>query len=288
MLSRILSIPFIIGAGVFIFLTIYQDELWAPYIVPCILALIVLYFLEPQIDWWWYQKFPPELDERLRELMVKNHPYYQNLSLAEKQRFRSRMALYMEAQGFIPKGPEKLPEDVKGFIAANAVQITFGKTDFLFHPFERIVVYFQPFPSPQIQEHWHTSELYEEDGVFLFSAQEMIMGTTRHGDFYNIGLHEYGNAFTKLYNKHDFPAESELDWKILETISSLSLDHIKKTIGLPEIPIIPVSIHHFFVFPEKFKEKLPALYEKYTLIFNQDPINRTTPVLDRSIIENKK
>ncbi len=284
MLSKLLAIPFLIAVAVLTYLTIMVDELWSPYIPGPILALVAIYMLEPQIDWFWYKRFPPKLDDKLRQILVQNHKFYQNLSKENKIRFRSRMALYMEGIDFMQKGPEKFPEDMKGFIAANAVQVSFGNENFLMQPFERIVLYFERFPTPKYQTILHASELFEEDGVLLFQAQELVAGITREGEYYNIGMHEYAHVFTKVHANEAYP--KNLNWEDLEKISGIKLKTIEAIIGLPDTPIIPVSIHHFFVFPEKFNEFLPEVFKQYVSIFNQNPLNQSNPVVDMSTLKD--
>lgn len=205
MLSKWLTIPFALAALVFLFLAWEQDYQYAIYIVPSVVCLAVIYALSPQIDWWWYQKHPPELDPRLRKLLSDHLPFYQQLPAEGKQRFRQRVALFMIANEFIPKGMDSVPEDVKGFLAASAVQLTFGMENFLFDRFERIVVYPGPFPSPQYPR-WHASELFEEDGVLLFSADHLMHAVRSPQKYFHLGMYEYGRALSLCYPDLQLPA----------------------------------------------------------------------------------
>ena len=267
--SRILYVPFVIVALVMLYLTWEVDESFSVYIVPPVLVMALIYIFSPQINWWWYRRRPPELDERLRRLLLDHHRFYRELALEEKQRFRDRIALYMHTQDFMPQGMESVPEDVKLAVAAAAVRVTFGQEDFLLEPFEKIIIYPRPFPSPQFPEKFHASEVFEEDGVLLFSAEQLMRGFLDPIHFYDIGLHEFARVFRHLHPEAAWPELPEDIWDKMETVSRMSRENICKWINLPPegIPARAVSIAHYFSFPERFREVLPGLFKAYGDIF---------------------
>lgn len=278
--ARTLSIPFLIGALVFLYLTWEVDAGYSIYIVPFVIIMALIYVLSPQINWWWYQRRPPELRPKIRLLIERHLPYYQQLVESEKSRFRKRAALYMEANDFMPRGMESVPEDLRAIAAACAVQITFGRKDFLLPRFEHIIFYPHPFPSPQYPENFHSSEIYEEDGVIIFSAEQLLPGFLQPFQYYNIGLHEYARAFMRSYPEIDFPKLPEDIWQKLQQASGFSQAAIERWINLKPIPVQPVSIALFFTFPRQFHAVLPELYEQYARIFNQSPARGERPVLE--------
>ncbi|MCB0586994.1 MAG: zinc-dependent peptidase [Phaeodactylibacter sp.] len=278
--ARILSIPFAVLALVFLYLTWEVDTGYSIYIVPCVIAMALIYVLSPQINWWWFQRRPPELKPKIRMLITRHLPYYQKLVESEQGRFRKRVALYMEANDFRPQGMETVPEDLRAIAAACAVQITFGQKDFLLPKFENIIFYPHPFPSPQYPENFHSSEVYEEDGVVIFSAEQLLPGFLQPFQYYNIGLHEYAKVFVRSNPQIDFPKVGADTWPALEQISGFRQAAIQKWINLDPIPVQPVSIAHFFTFPQRFQAVLPELYGQYERIFNQSPAREATPVLE--------
>ena len=278
--ARILSIPFAVIALAFLYLTWEVDPGYSIYIVPFVILMALIYVLSPQINWWWYQRHPPELKPKIRLLITRHLPYYQKLVESEQERFRKRVALYMEANDFMPQGMETVPEDLQAIAAACAVQLTFGQKDFLLPRFEHVIFYPHPFPSPQYPKNFHSSEIYEEDGVILFSAEQLLPGFLQPYQYYNIGLHEYAKAFVRSYPEVEFPKIEAAAWPALERVSGFSQAAIQKWINLDPIPIQPVSIAHFFTFPRQFQEVLPELYKQYARIFNQSPAREATPVLE--------
>jgi Glucose-regulated metallo-peptidase M90 len=261
MLSRFLYIPFLFGAIATLIYSVVVDSNYAIYAVPLVVCLAVIYILSPQIDWWWYQRHPPQLPAMLRHIINTQLPFYQNLSPDEKARFRNRMAMYMEANEFTGQGMEAVPPDIKGVIAASAVQLTFGHEDYLMSKFEHIIVYPHPFPSPQYPEEWHVCEHFEEDGVIMFSAEQLMPGFLQPKRFLNIGLYEYTRVFRNCHPAVAFPLFGEEHWPSLVQISGFPKDKTIQYVGLKEIDLTALAVVYFFVFGEKFKEVLSAEYE---------------------------
>jgi len=278
--SRIVSIPFVLGALIFLYLTWEIDRQYSAYIVPFVIGLALIFSFSPQINWWWYQRHPPELTGKLRGLLERFLPYYQRLAEPEKKRFRHRVALYIEANDFMAKGMDEVSPDLKVVAAACAVQLTFGKQDFLMNSFEHLVFFPQPFPSPQYPENYHASEIFEEDGVILFSAEQLMKGFFTPHKFYNVGLHEYAKVFERSFPDLAFPALSDTHWQELQQISGFTHEWIGAWINLEDIPLRAVSITHFFTFPQQFYALLPDLYEQYARLFNQSPGKAETTVLE--------
>jgi len=281
--SRLLALPFILGAGVFLYLAWEVDTRYGMYIVPFILALTAIYIFQPQIDWWWYNRNLPDVEGPMKDMFEKRLPYYQHLSEEEKKRFRTRVALYLMAVEYIPQGPETVPEDIKGIVAANIVQLTFGQEDYRLSKFERIVIYLGPFPSPQFPRRFHASEIFEEDGVLLFAVNHLMPGTMEPHRFFNIGVYEYAKVFRLSYPDKAYPDLNEEHWKDLEQISGFKQKKIEDFVGLIDLDIWAVSVALFFSFPEQFKKQCPSVYEQHSDVFNQYPM-QASPVVNNAFL----
>ncbi len=282
MFSRLLAVPIIVGLLTFFYLYQTHDDFGsiAIYIVPFVIVGVMLYLFSPQLDWWWYKRNPPDLAQPLRLLLVKHNTYYNHLSVEEKLRFRQRMKLYMIANEYKPMGGgEAVPEDIKAFIAAAAIQVTFGQNDYLMAPFEHIIVYPNLFPSPQYPEHFHPSEIYAEDGVIMVSGNYLMQAVIQPKKIFHIGLYEYAKIFMRTHLNYTYPERSTIDWETLEKVSGMSKAYLDKFMNLPEIDPLAVSIHHFFQFPAAFKQHLPDLYEQLSVCLNQDTFNIYQPVI---------
>ena len=284
MLSRILITPFVLGAIAVLYLTMEVDENYALYILCCIIPAVIIYVFSPQIDWWWYQRYPPKLDGNVTAILQQHYPYYQMLSPQARKKFRNRTALFMMSNQYIPKAMEIVPEDIKGMIAAETIKLTFGYPNFLFKDFETIVIYPHPFPSPQFPKSFHASETFAEDGVTLFSTQQIAQAFFQPKDYFSLPLYEFAKVFIHSYPDEPYPTVDISIWDKLEEISGFSLEAIQKWINLEIKDIDPLActIYHFFNYPHLFRQKLPDLYESFLLVFRQDPVNTISPVI-RSI-----
>ncbi|MCU0346709.1 MAG: zinc-dependent peptidase [Saprospiraceae bacterium] len=276
MLSRYLYIPFLLGAVGCLLAAATVDSSYAVYAAPFAVGLAVVYILSPQIDWWWYKRHPLDVAAGLRHFINTTMPFYQNLTAPEKDRFRNRVAMYMEANEYMGQGMEEVPPDVKGVIAACAVQLTFGHEDYLMNKFEHIVVYPHPFPSPQYPDQWHSSEHFAEDGVIMFSAEQLMPGFVQPQRFLNIGLYEYTRVFRYCHPEVVFPEIGEAHWPVLVEISGFPKDKTIQYIGLREIDMVALAVVYFFGFGERFKALLPAEYESLAIALRLGGERRTS------------
>lgn len=290
MISRLLAIPMFMGFIYTGYMT-YWEESYATYMIPFSIGLVLVYLFSPQIDWEWYRRNPPQMTKAMRLMFNQKSKFYQPLSAEGKTRFRDRIGLYLMANDFMPMGQfkkdEGIPLDIRTFIAAGAMRLTFGKENFLMSKYERIIIYPGAFPSPQYPENYHSSEIYDEDGVIMFSGNHVMESFFNPKQFYDVTIHEYSKIFMKSYSEWETPQIDDI-WENLETISGISKDALHQYINLPEIDPIPVSIHHFFHYAEKFSQVLPDIFEKYKIIFNQDPLNAYQPVLKKDLLMSER
>jgi hypothetical protein len=242
---------------------------YAMYAIAPLVISTVTFVLSPQINWWWYKRHPLDLTPLMRSYIEQQCWFYKHLNTEEKLKFRQRVAMYTLGNEFMRPAPlnedvrvrNDVPEDIKVACASCAVQITFNKEDYMLAPFEQIVIYPSPFPSPQYPSNFHTSEMYIQDGVLLFSAEHLVKGVANPDLFFNIGLYEYARVFVHLNPKTLFPKLNTSNWSDLERISNIPNEAIKQHINLPELDILGVAIHHYFIFPELFKKALPDVYQ---------------------------
>lgn len=256
MFANKLLAPLIFLALAFLYLTWEVDRSYSIWIVPPVILSALIYVFAPQINWWWYQTRPLPIDPMVKTLLGKHLPFYAKLSEEEKKRFNHRVELFQMANEFMPQGMETVPKDVRGLISANAVWLTFGRKDFIFPKFENIIIYPHKFPSPQFPETFHASEIYEPDGVMIFSLEQFMPSFLNLSQYYPIVLHEFTKVFIMSYPNEGYPNFKESSWEQLSKISGLSKEKIETFIGL-EVDFLPVAIVHFFTYPELFKQFFP-------------------------------
>ena len=272
MFSNILLIPFVGGTFLFLFLAWKVDEAYSVWMLPCLLISALVYIMKPEIDWWWHSRRPPKLPEGMVRLLERFCDFYRRLDPAGRQKFRDRIALFHMGTDWMPMGwPEdELPGDVQLAISVNAVMLTWNKPTFLFDKFEKVIVYPLPFPTLDYQ-FAHASELHEEDGCLLFSAKQLMEAFVRPPQLYNVGLHEYAKVFCLTYPGEPWPAfdADEQVWTRLERVGNMPRSHVEAVIGIAGVAPLPVAIHHYFVFRERFMAEFEQEAAVFKTIFGE-------------------
>jgi len=271
MFANLIAAPFAILTLVFLYLAWQVDESYAPWLIPFLVITALIYILKPEINWWWYRRHPPQVDPGLARLLERFCQPYQRLDARQQQLFRERVALFIIATDWTPVAfPEdELPQDIQLALAAQAVAITLNQEDFLFEPFEKVIVYPGPFPTQEYPVA-HASELYAPDGCLIFSAEQVIMAFTQPGRWFNVGLYEYARAWVHMHPTETWPDLPESSWAQLEAASSMPRSHVESIIGLPDAHILGVAIHHYFNFRERFVEHLPEVANTFALLFKEE------------------
>jgi len=263
MLSRYLYLPIGLTAAILAALAFNLDEgLYAVAAVILFILMIAIYFFSDAIDWWWYQDHKPKMDDRMKELLEERLPYYQKLSPEDKTKFETRVEMYVRANEFIPNGWKKIPYDIQAWVAVNPVMITFHQEDYLLNKFERVVIYPHSFPSPKYPEQIHSSEVFEEDGVVLFSAEKLLPGVMQPRSYFNIGIYEYAKVYQIMNPGFDYPAMSSIDWLAFEQIVNYTQRKLEGYIGLTDLNEWGVLAALFFSHPDEMREKLGEQYKR--------------------------
>lgn len=263
-----LSMPFIvIAVALFATSHLADDAFYATIAIPFVILTAVCYIFAPQINWRAYLKNPPVMDFGLRNVLETRVDFYKEMHPFVRKKFRDRVMLFIESVDFRVQVSDEFPEDMKICIAGSAVQLLMGRGDYFFPKFENVILYPHPFPSPQFPESWHTSEIFEEDGVVMFAAQPLLMGFLNPKQYYNIALHEYAKVYQLSYPELDYPKLEEDAWGKFQQISGFSKELIAKAIGLSEISLFAVAVVHYFVYPKKIAEICPEINAKLEVIF---------------------
>ncbi len=272
-LSTVIIIALLLIAGG-IFLANYND----PYndkgfvIIPVVLAAVFYAFQGP-IDHWWREKYPREIDPKLKAWLVQYFQPYLTLNDEDKKRFENRLTLYIEGRLFqgVGKDHKEMPYDICGIIAAHGVLIGLWQKDYLIGEFDRIYTYKHPFPTPD-HPYMHNVEVNTEDGVIILSLEQLTNAILSPDEYYNIGFHAYAEAFIFAIKDIIYPDVMDT-WSDIERISGWDKENILNQIGLKEVSLLPIHISLFLTKSAKYREIRPDLYEKWLRIF---PFSGTT------------
>ncbi len=255
-------------AALFFYFAAVRGGIWPWMLVGAVVLLAIMYVFTPQFNWWYWQRYAPDLRPGLRAMLEQRSGYYGRLSPPRQREFRRRVFLYAEAQEFIGQGIEDIPEDIKVMVAASAVMVGFGQPEFRNPKFEHVVLYPHPFPSPQYEQ-LHISELHADDGVVIFSMPYLARSFLDEQAFVPIGLYEHAKIYQLTYPRQHYPA---LDWPQLEAVSGFSRAAVEQFIGLSDLDLAALSITFFLVFPERLRLLAPEVYEQLVEHLRQDPL----------------
>lgn len=237
-LSRIIMLPFALFAGYIAYEMVinYRYELsW--YLAFPIVILAAVFSLHPQIDAWGYKRWKPKTDAKLRRILEVSSPSFAWIREEDRDDFISDLLLHCRKMEFIGKEVEDIPTDVQimTIYPGKLLEYVFG-LDLLTH-FNRVVVYKHPFPSPRYRA-WHAAEAHEEDGVMIFSLEQLLLNYVHPGKEYHVGF----DAWIRAAVSRGLPYP-EYKEDLPETI--FSLDRARKYLGLQHIP---PKIQHIYAY----------------------------------------
>ena len=202
------------------------------------------------------------MDPIIKSMVRQTCPYFHKISPEDQEKFEKRMALWVQSKQFLDKGGEDLPEDLKYIVAIAPVLLTIHKEKYLFDGYDQVVFYPHAFLSPHYEDDVHCCELETEDGVFIFSIEQMMAGHLQPSKYYDITIHIMAEAYKKKYGAELLPKMSEVVWILLKMISNISKEKLEDFIGLPQDDPWPVAVHHYFIYPGYFQEYAPELFEQ--------------------------
>lgn len=261
MFSNYIAAPFVFLSIFFLYMAWEHDSDYAVWLIPSALISTMIYVFAPQINWWWYNRRPPKLEPGLVRMLERFSGFYKRLSSADKQKFQNRIGLFRMGTDWSPMAfeGEEVPADVQFSLACQAVMLNFKRNNFLFEKFEKVIVYPKPFATPE-HPYDHASELFEPDGCLLFSAEQVLKAYLEPSNWYNVGMHEYARAFVLSNPDAPFPAfAGDEVWEKLQQASGMPRGHVESVIGIRgSLEPLPVAIHHYFIFPDRFREVFAA------------------------------
>jgi len=225
-------------------------------------------------------------DEEIRAILQKRYLYYISLSPELKQAFEKRVKRFIATKSFIIPGNETYKE-VPVLLSAAAVQLTFGLQQFELPWFQYIRIhpeeYFADDPNALRVLAGHV-----ESNMITVAWNHFLKGIEDDHDGVNVGLHEMAHALyyqQVIINKgkknvfikelSEVMEESEDIYALKHKHKILYSDNAYKNLQ----EFWAESIELFFERPEAMKICYPELFENLKELLNQDPLNKTNPLL---------
>jgi len=259
--------------GLFLGLVLYmvfikEMDLWRWGILPIVMIGFLTYIFSSEINHYWLNRYPLQLDQREHFFLSRHFPYYEALSPDKQKEFGEQCIQFHRKRDTILQGLPNFPDDLKVLWSAQALLLTraMGLSVSDWDSYEKVVLYPHPFISPDIEQ-VHASETHFEEGIWLFSADQLIPGMTQPTRFFNLALYEFirtaktlrPDKFTSLRNT----SPSKLA-ETAESFSNLTLTTIRSWLNIEELDLeavyLTLLLSHLSVwgvFSEKHLSTLP-------------------------------
>lgn len=229
------------------------------------------------------------IPQRYKVLLQKYFRYYQELAPAHKRKFEQKLMRFIYAKKFIPRNMPAVPDEMKLFIAATAVQLTFGLPNVYLQHFNKILIYPDDYYS-SITKRFHRGEVNPAFGIIVLSWHNFMEGFLHAHDAVNLGLHEMAHALrleniirNEEFRFFDANLLNQFDqWahRICNDIESVSGIAFFRPYACSNVhEFFSVSVENFFERSQQFKAQLPELYNILVRLLRQDPLllNLPTP-----------
>jgi hypothetical protein len=232
-------------------------------ILPGVLLMMLVFVFSPQINWFWWKKYTPSLYSFEKVWLREHSPFYCSLREEEKIKFEKRVFLFQKSVIFEAKGLESVPRDFISAISSQQVMLTFRDKEYLTEPYERFIVYRTHFPSPVLQAR-HASEIHAGDGVVIFAGNQLLFSLKEREKYFNVGIYELAKIYKLNRKERPFPLLTEQNKELLDEISPYKRAAAELQCQQPLEDDFAYAIHHYFQFPERFRQKATVLYDSLT------------------------
>ena len=223
------------------------------------------------------------------EIHLRNRfPYYDRLPDNLKVKFLLRIKRFIAEKTFEGREDLVVTDEMKTWVAASAVQLTFGLNNFSLNHFSKIILY------PDVYYNKQTDAMHKGEantrGIIVLSWEDLKDGYSSPSDNFNLGLHEMAHAlelqlllkddydifFGNYYEKWNMIAREEF-----ENVESERASFFRKYAGTNKREFFAVCIEYFFESSEEFRQRLPEFYYHLSILLNQDPLQPDTKVKER-------
>lgn len=230
--------------------------------------------------YYWYNIRP--IEPHYKVILEKYYDYYRHLSPKLKGVFERRVSLFIKGKTFFGKEGLKITDEMRVFVAATAVQITFGFKFFQLPRFSKIIIYPSNFYNENTRK-FHKGEVYPLGRWIRLSWDSFLHGFKDPTDGINLGFHEMAHAMSLENRIRNNGMHSFLHPGVHEQWKGLAIDEMKKikrkessifreyaSVNLEEF--LAVSVEVFFEQTQKFQQYHPELYTATTQLLQQDPL----------------
>lgn len=288
MFAGLIFIPAIVLAILLFLMSYFSFLIPQPYIWISIFPFTIglgTFIIRNGLNEWYATKYPPGLNDMEKNILARFFPYYRRLSLHNKKKFENRLSIFRIQKQFQMRLLEKVPGDMQLLVCATGIQLTMGfedRKEFLSN-LGMIVLFPKSFITPDINTQLHYVELNTDIfDCLLISIDMFSKGLQDTDHYYHSGLHGMAKAF-KVANKYSddaIPYEDKKELLVkLHHLRDFKIGYQFIYTGLPTMEIFEMCTEHFFQAPIAFQKELPEVYNYFMDIYQQDPSNESSPII---------
>jgi Mlc titration factor MtfA (ptsG expression regulator) len=222
--------------------------------------------------------FKRTLTEEEKHILQRKFGFYQRLNFKEKEQFEHRLATFLKKKQFLGREDLEVTTEMKVFIAATSVMLTFGFRDYRIDLIDKIIIYPSVFYSNS-NDAYHKGELNPQLKALVFSWKDFMEGYITENDNINLGIHEFTHAIhlNSLKNKDISSiifktAFSELTDLLTseETLRQklIASKYFREYAFTNQFEFVAVIVETFIETPDDFKQQFPRIYKKTKEMLN--------------------
>jgi len=235
-----------------------------------------------------FKSYKP-IKANLKEILLENSKFYNNLSAENKKKFEFRVVQFLKNVTIEAEGNYEVDDVVRVFVASAAVQISFGLRTNLHARLRKVILTNNIVYHKQIKS--YVKGLFTPKGEILLSYPHFVKDFRIHNDGVNLGLHEMAHALEFFfYRKTEYKIffyDLVKDWfvqvsKRNEFQRPDNVNGFIREYGATNIhEFFAVCVENFFERPQEFKNRLPLVYNHLSFLLGQDLLR--TPRKDNEI-----
>ncbi len=195
---RFFLIPILTGLVAYLGYHLYIEKDPNPWILFSLLTFsVATYVFQHQLNNLWWSRYTPDLEENEKKWLQHHLPYIQSLSSEELKVFYKELSKVCLFHEFIPMGNIPIHEELKWIILAPAIRLKLYSEPTIYSHFIRTVIYPHPFISPEIDQ-IHVSEVHLQDGILIFSAEQLLLSHLNIKKYFNPALYEWCKIYVEF------------------------------------------------------------------------------------------
>ncbi|MEP7195064.1 MAG: hypothetical protein ABI851_01000 [Saprospiraceae bacterium] len=220
---------------------------------------VSIFVFQHQINKFWWTKSSPPFEEKDKSWVNRYLNYVPAQNGIDLEWFYPELARFTALQEYILLGNAKAHEELKWMSVGPAIIMKLFRTPEIYDHYTRIAYYPHPFISPQM-EYVHVSESHPDDGMLIFSIEQLIQAHLDSYKYFNPALYEWSKIFS---NKFLVQYKSNLVEivKILESkVHGSSYEEILVWMGQKELDNNALVCYIYFTNKELIKSDFPEIY----------------------------